>query len=124
MKYFDSKEIIWEDYNEVTPEKYTMYYEQDTMLIRWRAYEPHYFVRKDAVGTKEKQYEELEKQFLITREKIRELLSNDNILEEQMRQGIEKIFLLRNKYKQVFFPELDVLIASLVSFREKLNAKL
>lgn len=123
MKYFDSKDIIWEDYNEVVAEKYALYYEQDTMLIRWRAYEPHYFVRKDAVGTKEKQLEELEKQFLAAKRKLQEILSNNIVLEEQIRQGIEKVFLLREKYKQVFFPELDTVIASLVSFREKLNGK-
>ena len=121
MKYFDSKDIIWEDYNEVTAEKYIMYYEQDTMLVRWRAYEPHYFVRKDDVATKLKMAEELEKQFNSYKSKILHLLTLNNISAETMRQEIEKLFILREKYKLVFFPELDDLIKSLIPFKEKLN---
>ena len=124
MKNLDFKDIIFEDYNEVTAEKYTLYYEQDTMMIRWRAYDAHYFVRKDAVGTKEKMSEDLEKQFLLLYKSIRELLTSDIISEERMRQSIEKIFNLKEKYKQVFFPELDELIRSLLPLKEKLNAKI
>ena len=122
MQTLNFKDIIWEDYNEVEAEKYALYYEQDTMLIRWKAYEPHYFVRKDAVGTKEKMQEELERQFLILKRRIQELLSQD-ISEEQLRQNIEKVFNLREKYKQIFCSDLDILINSLIPFREKLNAK-
>ena len=124
MRYLNLKDIIWEDYNEVTAEKYALYYEQDTMLIRWRAYEPHYFVRKDAVGTKEKMAEDLEKQFNIQKKKIQELIIEDNFSIESIRQNVEKIFILREKYKQTFFPEIDDLIKDLVFFMEKLNAKL
>lgn len=124
MRYLNLKDIIWEDYNEVTAEKYALYYEQDTMLIRWRAYEPHYFVRKDAVGTKEKMAEDLEKQFNIQKKKIQELIIEDNVSIESIRQNVEKIFILREKYKQTFFPEIDDLIKDLVFFMEKLNAKL
>lgn len=123
MKSFNSKDIIWEDYNEVEAEKYILYYEQDTMLIRWRAYAPHYFVRKDAVGTKEKMQEELEKHFHLQKKKIQEIIVRDNIPLEVIRQEIEKIFNLREKYKQVFFPEIDNLIKDLVGLREKLNVK-
>ena len=123
MKNLDFKDINFEDYNEVPAEKYALYYEQDTMFIRWRAYEPHYFIRNDAVGTKEKQHEELEKQCLLLKRHIQELINN-NIQEEQMRQSIEKVFILREKYKCVFYPELDDLIKNLNPFREKLNRNL
>ena len=123
MKSFNSKDIIWEDYNEVEAEKYILYYEQDTMLIRWRAYAPHYFVRKDAVGTKEKMQEELEKHFHLHKKKIQEIIVRDNIPLEVIRQEIEKIFILREKYKQVFFPEIDNLLRDLAGLREKLNVK-
>ena len=121
MKYFNSKDIIWEDYNEVEAEKYALYYEQDTMLVRWRAYAPHYFVRKDAVGTKEKMQKELENQFHSQKKKIQEVLARDNVCIELIRQEIEKIFNLREKYKQVFLPEIDDLIRDLVGLKEKLN---
>ena len=124
MNNFKSEDIIWEDYIEVAAEKYALYYEQDTMFIRWKAYEPHYFLRKDAVGTKEKQREELEKQFFLLKRRIQELLLNSNIQEEQIRQSIEKVFILREKYKCVFYPELDDLIKNLNPFREKLNRNL
>ena len=121
MKYFDSKDIIWEDYNEVSAEKYIMYYEQDTMMIRWRAYEPHYFVRKDAVATKLKMVEDLEKQLSLAKNRIQCLLALKEPSAEVMRQEIEKIFVLRDKYKLAFSPELDDLIKSLIPFKEKLN---
>lgn len=117
MKNLDPKDIIFEDYNEVSAEKYAQYYEQDTMMIRWRAYAPHYFVRKDAVGTKEKMIKDLEAQFNQAKVRVQELISQTDVSSEKMRQEIEKIFNLRTKYNQVSFPELDELIRSLIPFK-------
>lgn len=124
MKNLNPTDIIWEDYNEVDAEKYALYYEQDTMLIRWRAYAPHYFVRKDAIGTKEKMKEDLENKVIVMKKRMSEFLTTDSTTAEKIRQEIEKIFILREKYKQVFFPELDELIVNLLPLKEKLNADL
>lgn len=123
MKKLDPTDIIFEDYEEVSAEKYALYYEQDTMVIRWRAYAPHYFVRKDAVGTKEKMKEDLEKQFFASKDRVKELIEREDVPAEKLRQEIEKIFLLRVKYSQVFFPILDTLIENLHPLKEKLNVK-
>lgn len=117
------KDIVFEEYNEVSAEKYILYYTQDTMMIRQGAYEPHYFVRKDAVATKEKMKDEVEKLLSSIKIRINELLSTDPVSKEKIRQEIEKVFILREKHIQVFSPELDDMVKDLTPLRENLSVK-
>lgn len=121
MNKLNIKDIDIEQYNEVHPEIYIRYYSQDTMTIRVGAYSPHFFVRKDAVGTKEQMRLQLELLFVKLREEISTLVSQETCSREKMRQQIEKMINLRKTYSQVYFPDIDDLIKDLMPIKEKLN---
>lgn len=121
MNNFNLKDIIWEDYREVVDTEYAKYYTQDTIMIRVGAYQPHYFVKKDAIGTKEQMKQNLELSYHHLRDEICSLLSSVSCSREKTRQAIEKMFILRITYSQVYFPDLDDLIKDLIPLREKFN---
>lgn len=121
MNNLNPQDIIWEDYNEVKDDEYAKYYSQDTMIVRVGGYQPHYFVKKDSIGTKEQMKQNLELSYHLIREEIYSLLTNESCSREKVRQAIEKMFILRVTYSQVYFPDLDDLIKNLIPLREKFN---
>lgn len=122
MTKFNFSEIKWEDYNEVEADRYKLYYEQDTLVIRLGARIPAYFVRKDAKGTKEHQQEALDRAYVILRDKIRDILASENIVpKEKLRQEIEKLFKIQEDFKHIYHPELSDLCNNLKVVRETLN---
>lgn len=116
MNKLDINQIKIEDYDEVEPERYALYYSEDTMLIRHGSYMPHYFVRKQSVGTKEQIQTKMEKQYEILRKQLQILLASENTSVENIREIVSAFVILRNKYSMVYNEELDTLIKNFSAF--------
>lgn len=116
MNNFNLTDINFSDYKEVSAEEYSQYYEDDTLFIRWKAYTPNYFVRRNAPGKKDQIKEEIERRFGVIKKSIQALLDQEHIPAGKLRLEIEKIKSLRDSHKQLYLEEVDELFEALQPF--------